>query len=269
MKRAPKTSKTISLSDFQDINQCIELLQSRVGLDIITIFGRGFVEYKGRARAESAGYFDSITMIKPDGSLNVHKKNGVKAVNWQPAGSQVKISSDEENRLYLTVTSKKTVNEVLTVVFDEVFQIICFRAEADKGLVLKGTESDITRIFVKKPSLIEEGFKVTASEFETDFGFIDILGFDAKGMLTVCEVKRRTAGPKAVQQLKRYVDHFTTREKRKVRGILIAPDASKKARNYLRTYKFDFLKFNTEILQNIEKADLEKNKETPTMKDFF
>jgi len=269
LKSETKTSKIIFLSDIQDINQCIEIMQSRVGLDIITIFGRGFVEYKGRARAESAGFFDSITMIKPDGSLNVHKRNGVRAVNWQPTGSQIKISLDEENRLCLTVTSKKAVNEVLTAVFDEIFQIICFRAEADKGLVLKGTESDITRIFVKNPFLIEEGFKVTASEFETDFGFIDILGFDAKGMLTVCEVKRRTAGPKAVQQLKRYVDHFTTREKRKVRGILIAPDASKKARNYLRTHKFDFLKFKTEILQSIEKNDIEKDKETLTMKDFF
>lgn len=269
MKDESKTSKTIFLTDFQDINPCIELLQSRIKLDIIVIFGRVFVEFKGRARAESAGFFDSVTMIKPDGSLNVHKRNGVRAVNWQPAGSQVKISLDEENRLCLTVTSKKAVNEVLTAVFDEVFQIVCFRAEADKGLVLKGTESDITRIFVKTPSLIEEGFKVTASEFETDFGFIDMLGFDAKGMLTVCEVKRRAAGPKAVQQLKRYVDHFTKREKRKVRGILIAPEASKKARNYLRTYKFDFLKFNPEILQSIEKDDIEKNKETLTMKDFF
>ena len=58
----------------------------------------------------------------------------------------------------------------------------------------------------QRPELIEPGFRATSREYHTPQGYIDILGKDREGNLTLLELKSRKAGVQAVKQLRRYVD---------------------------------------------------------------
>ncbi len=104
-----------------------------------------------------------------------------------------------------------------------------------------GTEEDLVNAIVSNPGIVEDGLQIIAREYHTIVGDIDLLGKDSRGNLVVIECKRSQAGPDAVNQLKRYVEHLSQKEGRNVRGgILVAPSISSAAYHYLRQYGLEF-----------------------------
>lgn len=60
-------------------------------------------------------------------------------------------------------------------------------------------------MIIKHPNMIEQGFTPTAREYNTEHGFIDILGKGIEGNIVVVELKCRKAGTNAVKQIRRYL----------------------------------------------------------------
>jgi RecB family endonuclease NucS len=117
-------------------------------------------------------------------------------------------------------------------------------------LEIAGYEKDMGDMIMKHPNMIEEGFKPTDREYSTEHGFIDILGKDKEGNLMVLELKCRKAGTNAVKQIRRYLTDFENKdnsylktvgiEKKKVRGILVAPSIGEDAKELLEEEGIEF-----------------------------
>ena len=82
-------------------------------------------------------------------------------------------------------------------------------------------------------------------------GFIDILGKDSDNNLMVLELKARKAGVTAVRQLRRYLEdlentdnHYLKEfqvEKKKIRGLLVAPSIMDDALELLEEEGIEFV----------------------------
>ena len=85
------------------------------------------------------------------------------------------------------------------------------------------------------PDLVESGFEPRATERDTPAGAVDVYGVDADGNTVVVELKRRRVGPDAVGQLSRYVEALRRdgHAERRVRGVLVAPSVTDRARDLL------------------------------------
>jgi RecB family endonuclease NucS len=207
---------------------------------LVTVFGRCTVEYEGRA-ASSLGPGDRHVMLKPDGSVLVHTDAGQQPVNWQPPGCS------HEARLHegrLRIHSERTTPaERLVVDFEAVGQVSVFAIQDAEELSLSGTEEDLRERILADPSLIEEGFTPLATERETPAGAVDIYGEDREGRIVVLELKRRRVGPDAVGQLVRYVDALERdlHADSEVRGILVAPSVTDRARDLLAERGLEFV----------------------------
>jgi RecB family endonuclease NucS len=94
-----------------------------------------------------------------------------------------------------------------------------FIGEDSESLELAGYEADMGDLIFKDPEVIEKGFRPTSREYHTPQGFIDIMGKDHEGNITILELKSRKAGTNAVKHLRRYVDCFCD-HKEKVSGVL-------------------------------------------------
>jgi len=104
---------------------------------------------------------------------------------------------------------------------------------------------------MENPHMIEEGFKPTVREYNTEHGFIDILGKDKENKLMVLELKCRKAGINAVKQLKRYLSDFedennellyeTNSETREIRGLLVAPSIGEDAKELIEEEGIEFV----------------------------
>lgn len=196
---------------------------------LVLVAGLCEVQYQGRAQsALSLG--ERLILLKPDGTLLVHTASRIKPVNWQPPGARFQ-AAVEEGRLVLTSTRGQP-EEVVRVVLHEVEAVQSFRLRDDQELALVGSELDLARLLAKHPDLVEPGFRVTARERGNGRGPMDLVGLDASGTRVVVELKRRAAGLKEAEQLRRYVERERA-AKGSVRGILMAPAVSDQARRYL------------------------------------
>jgi hypothetical protein len=93
-------------------------------------------------------------------------------------------------------------------------------------------EADLRDRIFETLSLIEDGFRPEAKEYETPAGPVDIWGYDAEGRPATFELKRRRVGPDAVSQLRRYVETVDA----DVRGILVAPSVTERAEGLLEEF---------------------------------
>nr|WP_227376720.1 endonuclease NucS [Haladaptatus halobius] len=208
--------------------------------DLVTLFGRCTVEYDGRAESY-LGSGDRLLVLKPDGTALVHTEEGQKPVNWQPPGGTFDPELNDER---LLVTSHRpNPEESLKVHFERVTQVSAFDVADAKELSLAGTEEDLRRRILDDPDLVEEGFTPLATERETAAGAIDIYGKDAVGTTMVVELKRRRVGPDAVGQLRRYMDALRRdlHAGAEIRGVLIAPSVTERARNMLAESGLEFV----------------------------
>jgi len=226
-------------------NPPIELARSVVetGLAsdaLVTIFGDCTVDYEGRAES-TLGPGDRHVMCKPDGTVLVHTDEGHQPVNWQPPGCTHEVSVEEST---LTLRSERsTPAEELLVQFRDVDHVATFDVTDPEELSLSGTEEDLRERVLDEPELIEPGFTPLSTERETPAGAVDIYGEDANGRAVVVELKRRRVGPDAVGQLARYVEALERdlHDDADVRGILVAPSVTDRARTLLAERGLEFV----------------------------
>lgn len=191
------------------------------------------VDYDGRAKSQ-LGPGERMMIIKEDGTVIIHQRTGRNPVNWMPPKTRTELSMVEGG---LKMTCRKhREGESMTVLISAASSVETFRLEDYERLELYGTEKDFVKELIDDPSLIEKGFRMTKNERITIAGSIDISGVDAEGNPVVVEVKRSRANPQDVVQLKRYVDILRRKTDGRVRGILVAPSSSSKARRLLVEY---------------------------------
>lgn len=217
-----------------------ETVQS--GLDreeVVTVFGRCTVDYEGRA-SSTLGPGDRLVVCKPDGTVLVHTDEGHQPVNWQPPGCTHE-PGVVDGRFRLR-SERSTPDEELVVVFEDVRQVSVYEVRDESELALSGTEEDLRRRVLDAPELVERGFSPRATERETPAGAVDIYGEDADGNAVVVELKRRRVGPDAVGQLDRYVGALRRdmHENATVRGVLVAPSVTDRARKLLAEKGLEF-----------------------------
>ena len=207
---------------------------------MVTLFGRCTVEYDGRA-ASSLGPGDRHVTLKPDGAALVHTDEGQQPVNWQPPGCVHAVTATDG---VLEIHSERSnPDETLEITFETVAHVAAFDVSDPEELAVTGTEADLKERILDDPALVEAGFTPLATERTTPAGAVDIYGEDDAGRTVVVELKRRRVGPDAVGQLDRYVDalerdlHAGTA----VRGILVAPSVTDRARQLLAKKGLEFV----------------------------
>ena len=203
----------------------------------ITIMAACRVYYDGRATSR-LGLGDRIILIKSDGSFIIHQDRNLEPVNWQPP--KTKVTANIHQGMVQVKGVRRSPSESLEVEILNTHMISYFIGEDSESLELAGYEADMGDLIFKDPEVIEKGFRPTSREYHTPQGFIDILGKDHDGNITILELKSRKAGTNAVKQLRRYVDCFSD-HKEKVRGLLVAPSATDDALEMLEEQGMEFM----------------------------
>lgn len=227
----------------------------------IILVGNCRVEYYGRAssRLEPG---ERIVIIKEDGSVLVHRSKGYEPVNWQPPGCV--ISAYKDCDLLVVKAIKRKPREIIEIFFDRVYLLSMLRLSDEGEFSLYASEEDMRKTILMNPALVEEGFKPINYEKKVEPGFIDIYGIDGDGRMVVIEIKRRTAGKDAALQLSKYIESLRNSVNREIRGILVAPQISREARNFLVSLGLEFKRLDprrcSEILRRVK---------TKKIMDFF
>jgi len=230
--------RTVALPTPDD---AMALVQDGIDHDaIVTLFGRCTVDYEGRA-ASTLGPGERLVVLKPDGTALVHTDEGQQPVNWQPPGCTHAVHV-EDGQLVLR-SERETPAELLEVQFEQIEHAATYDATDPSDLSLTGTEADLRERILADPALVEAGFDPLATERETPAGAVDIYGEDADGNAVILELKRRRVGPDAVGQLTRYVDALERdlHAESDVRGILVAPSVTDRARRLLAERGLEFV----------------------------
>ncbi len=201
------------------------LVESKQRNACLSLYARCEVMYDGRATAELASG-DRFILCKPDGAFVVHTESGCDPQNWMPPGATISVK--ETDPLTLKVV-RSDPSELIQVTCEEVYHISFMPMDDNAELNLQGSEADLQEYIYDNPEVIEDGFRATEKEKETKAGPVDIWGYDTNGEPVLLELKRRTAGPDDVDQLRRYLDHLDMN----VRGILVAPSFSDRSLNLL------------------------------------
>lgn len=204
---------------------------------MIIILSMCHVEYEGRARSVlDPG--DRLILIKKDGTFAIHQELNLDPVNWQAPGCKNKVSLEKEG---IVLTSKKIKpNEEIKVFLDKIYNVTYCNMVDTKDLEIRGYEKHMVDLAWAQPEIIEKGFRPTRREYQTENGFIDLMGTDSEEQLMILEFKSRKAGMNAVKQLKRYVDCFLD-NKEFVRGIIVAPDITINALEELESLQMEFI----------------------------
>lgn len=215
------------------------------------------VTYVGRAMS-TAEAGDYMTLVKPDGCLMVHGPNGVKPRNWQPNTDTLHATLDDG--LVVLTGERRSPREEVRIRILECFTLQAFELREDTGFVLSGTEADMQRALKQQPELIEPGLTIIDHELPTGVGSVDLYARDVQGCLVVIELKRGKATREAVHQLARYVEQVKANQTTdtRVRGVLVAPDATGPALKQLAALRLEFKQLTAlpELEQNNPQATL-------------
>jgi len=224
-----------------DLEAARALLADGIGAGrVLTVAGHCEVDYEGRTTSY-LGFGDRLVVLKPDGTLLVHTPEQRTPVNWQPPGCEHAVAVEGE---YLVVHStRSSPAETVEVRFESVLQVSALALEDDEELELAGSEADLRERILEDPGLVEDGFAALATERETSAGAVDVYGEDRDGNPVTVELKRRRVGPDAVGQLARYVDALEEdlHAGADVRGILVAPSVTDRARDLLARKGLEFV----------------------------
>jgi RecB family endonuclease NucS len=206
---------------------------------MVTLVGECEVDYDGRASSHLPPG-ERLVVLKPDGTLLVHRDEQRKPVNWQPPGSthSARVGG---NRL-IVESVRTSPHEEIEITFETLIQASLLELDDTSGLALEGSEEDLRRRILEDPDILEDGFQAMVTERETSAGAVDIYGEDADGTPTIVELKRRRVGPDAVGQLNRYVEALKRDlPGRSVRGILVAPSLTERAQRLLTSENLEFV----------------------------
>ena len=227
----------------------------------VVIAGKCTVEYDGRASSKLEEG-ERLVIFKPDGSALVHRPKDYSPVNWQPAGSIFQTNLRKDG-LVIRVFRRKE-RESMVITFTEI-QMVSVLDLVDKGeFNLYASEKEMQEAILFKPDILEKGFRPITKEMAVDPGFIDIIGYDTAGTLTVVEIKRVKANKKAVEQLKKYMDVIDLDADRRVRAILVAPEITDNGQELLVELGYEF-----KALSPQECSDILKQKKGTPLTAFF
>ena len=227
----------------------------------VVIAGKCIVDYDGRASSKLEEG-ERLVIFKPDGSALVHRPKDYSPVNWQPSGS-IFSTKLEKDGLIIRVFRRKE-KESMVISFTEL-QMVSVMDLIDNGeFTLYASEKEMQEAILYKPALLESGFRPMTKEMAVDPGFIDIIGYDVNGTLTVVEIKRVKANKKAVEQLKKYMDVIDLDENRLVRAILVAPEITDNALELLLELGYEF-----KALTPQECSEILKQKKGKPLTAFF
>jgi RecB family endonuclease NucS len=214
------------------------------------------IDYVGRARSR-LGRGERMIIFKEDGTLIVHQKSGRNPVNWMPPKSRTEVAM--KDGVLSMVSTKYREKERMVITVDSATSLETFRLADASRIEVYGTEKDFVKELLDDPSLIEKGFRLTRNERVTIAGSIDISGLDSDGNPVAVEVKRSRATPQDVVQLQRYVDSLRKKTDQTVRGILVAPSASSKARRLLVEYDLEIRRIHPlKLKKRKAQADLSR-----------
>lgn len=217
----------------------VERIQAALANQETIVFGATVeVTYAGRAQSYLAPG-DRLVIIKPDRTLLIHQPTGSTPVNYMKAHATHSLAREAAGT-YLR-SSADHGRESLVIQIHRFHFCHTHKLADGHRLSLAGTEAEMSDYLYANPSLVEEGFAPLSREEHTKVGFVDLFGHDRNGNLVVVECKRYQADPKAVDQLRRYVEKMkAVRGVSRVRGIIAAPGISPKAATMLHDYGFSF-----------------------------
>ena len=222
-----------------DADHVVAFLREHFGRRLVQVAATCTIDYEGRA-ASTLPLGSRLVLMKADGTLLVHGSEKLKPVNWQPPGCAF-AAERVDGRVVLTAAREKP-RELVRIAFHDVDAVLAIDLDDGVSLEVTGTEDDLQAFLARSPHVIEPGFRFWSRERASGRGPMDLYGEDAAGRRVVVECKRRAAGVAEADQLRRYVERErnargeaqgATGEARRVRGILVAPGVSEKARRYL------------------------------------
>lgn len=197
------------------------------------------VKYSGRAESYLAEG-DRIVLIKADNTLLVHQPTGNNPINYMKSNTAHELVL-EEGKVVLKARNQ-IQKESMDIIFNKIYFFNSYKLEDGQNILITGTEADMANMIYDNPEKIEAGFKPVSQEEQTKYGFIDVLGVDKDGILTVVECKRYCADLSAVTQLRRYVEKLmVSKGISKVRGILAAPKITPNAFQMLKDWGYNFV----------------------------
>lgn len=258
MKKMDKLEEINDILIRPSLKEAIELVRAGISRKkTVIVVGNCSVNYYGRASSKLEPG-ERIAIFKSDGSTLIHRPKDYAPVNWQPPGSIFRTRLNDE-QLQVRAFRRKE-NEVLEVKFDDVLLVSSLDLKDTGGFFLYASEKDMQEAIMLEPSLLEEGFRPISSEKQVQSGYIDILGRDVEGILTIVEIKRNPATKEDVLQLQKYIDEFKADEGGDIRGILVAPDLARGAQSILAALRLEFKPLSPEkcsfVLKNRDKKRL-------------
>jgi RecB family endonuclease NucS len=204
---------------------------------LVSVAGECEVGYYGRAQS-TADAGDYLTIVKSDGSVQVHGNKGYKPRNWQARTDE--LHADLDGGLVVLHAFRRSPEELLRVVFLRAALALALVMGDEQGFMLNGSEADMRQALARDPSAIEEGLVILHDELPVGVGSVDLYARDRQGRFVVVELKRARATQEAVHQLERYVQAVAAHVRQPVRGILVAPSITAPARAILERRKLEY-----------------------------
>ena len=183
---------------------------------------------------------DRMIIIKEDGVMVVHQPSGNNPINYLKPGATYSMTHQDDG-IFLNGSNIK-LKEYMDVKIQIIHFLRSHKMEDGQSIRVAGTEQDMSNMIMENPELIEPGFKTVSREEQTKFGYIDVLGLDKNGVLTIVECKRNQADFKAIEQLHRYVEKVKeSKGISEIRGIIAAPHIQSGAELLLKEKGFKFV----------------------------
>ncbi|MGB9986599.1 endonuclease NucS [Salarchaeum japonicum] len=203
----------------------------------VALYGACELAYDGRATSTLPAGRRHV-LRKPDGTLLAHAATGHQPANWLAPGASLTVSVEDDELLL----RGERDGETLDCRFTRIHHVSLLPLD-DADAEVSGTEEDLRERVLADPDLVSEGFRPLATERDTAAGPVDVYGEDADGTRVVVELKRRRVGPDAASQLDRYVDALERdlHADADVRGVLVAPSVTDRARQLLAEAGHDFV----------------------------
>lgn len=196
--------------------------------------------YSGRAESHLPDG-ERLIIIKADSNLLVHQPKGTSPINYMKQGSTHQVVANDEG-VFLE-SKNPLLKEHMEIKLNKIHFLKTVKLEDNASLALAGSEKDMSDMIMRKPELIESGFRPVDREEQTKYGFVDVLGTDSANNLVIVECKRYIADLQAVTQLRRYVEKMISLKGIKnIRGILAAPKITPNAEQMLKDWGFEFRK---------------------------
>lgn len=207
--------------------------------ETLVLYAKCEITYSGRAESHLPSG-DRLIIIKSDKTILIHQPEGSTPVNYMKAGTQ-HILEEVEGTDALLLKSRNE-KEYLDIFLERIYCVESRKLDDGKKLALVGSERDMSDMLYHNPELIEAGFTPLSREEHTKYGFIDVFGYDKRGVLVVVECKRYVGDLSAVTQLRRYVEKIkASKGLDTVRGVLACPAITPNAKKMLEDWHFSYV----------------------------